>query len=120
MTTKEIAAAILEAYEAHGYNCFGVRTGRPAEVGEELERSHVWDDNRPTDEELPGTCATGFGHLWFDGEVEDEEAIEKALEIHGGWEYAGGMTYVIGGRHAADGTDAHEVIISDAHVICIL
>ena len=95
MNLTEIAQAIAKAYDEKGYTYFGVRTGRTAEIGEELEPSHDWDYENDwfSDELLPGTCSTGIGNLWFDGEVEDEEEIEKAIARHNENHYVGEMTY---------------------------
>lgn len=122
MNISEIAQAIAKAYDEKGYTYFGVRTGRNAEIGEELECSRDWDYENDwfSDELLPGTCSTGIGNLWFDGESEDEEEIEKAIARHLENHYVGEMTYIIGGKDSTYGDDMGEMIIADAEVICIV
>lgn len=116
---KEIAKAIEKAFDEKKYTCFGVRTGRTAEVGEKLEPSHDWDIENDwfSDELLPGTCCTGIGGDFED--YEDEE-IEKALAQHHKNYYLGEMTYIIGGRRSEYGNDPGEEIIADAEVIYIV
>ena len=122
MNIAEISQAIAKAYSEKGYTCFGVRTGRIAEIGEELEPSRDWDHESDwfSDELLPGTCSTGISGLWFDGESEDEEEIERAISKHKKLRYDGEMTYIIGGPREDYGEDDGEKIIKDAEVICIV
>lgn len=122
MNIAEIAQSIAKAFNEKGYTCFGVRTGRAAEIGEELEPSHDWDHESDwfSDELLPGTCSTGIGYLWYDGESEDEEEIEKAIAKHKRLRYYGEMTYIIGGLREDYGEDDGEKIIENAEVICII
>lgn len=108
MNVTEIVQAILKAHNEKGYTYFGVRTGRTAEIGEILERSHDWD----SEELLPGTCSTGIGFMWFDGDSEDEEEIAKAIALHIDNRYDGEMTYIIGGKHSDCGEDSGELIIT--------
>lgn len=122
MNITEIAQSIAKINNKKGYTCFGVRTGRTAEIGEVLEPSHDWDHGSDwfSDELLPGTCSTGIGYLWYDGEAEDEEEIEKAIAKHKRLCYDGEMTYIIGGLSEDYGEDDSEKIIKDAEVICIV
>lgn len=122
MRIKEIAQAITKANGEYGFTHFGVRTGRIAEIGEELERSHNWnhEDDCFGEDFLPGTCATGIGYLWYDGEAEDEEEIENAIAKHKENNYDGEMTYIIAGKESEYGEDDGELIIKNATVICII
>ena len=117
---KEIIAAMQTAYN-NGYTSFGVRTGENVKIGQELECSHDWDYENDCESEdfLNGTCATGFGYLWFDGEREDEEAVVKAIE-HNAKCYAGEMQYIIAGNSEDYGADDKEVIIESAVVIAVV
>ena len=114
MTLENIAKAIDEASEKYGYNCFGIRTGKAAEVGSELESSYVWDNNQQTDEQLDGTCSTGIARWW------DESGIENAMKKHNSLGYSDEMTYIIGGKDSEYGEDESELIIKSAHVICVI
>lgn len=122
MSITEIAKTIAKAFDEKGYTYFGVRTGRIAEIGEKLEPSHDWDyeNDCSSDEMLSGTCSTGIGGLWFDGEPEDEEEIEKAISRHIKNNYVGEMTYIIGGNRSEYGNDDGEMIIANAEVIYIV
>lgn len=121
MNITAIAQAIAKAFNEKGYTYFGVRTGRTAEIGEELEPSHDWDyeNDCSSDEMLSGTCSTGISDLWFDGESEDEEEIKKAIARHIKNNYDGEMTYIIGGNKSEYGNDAGEMIIANAEVIFV-
>lgn len=112
--------AINEAHEKYHYEWFAVRTGRKAEVGEIIENSYQWNEDVPREEweELNGTCGTGIGDLWFDGDEDDDVAVEKAIAANAG--YPGEMQYIIGGKYADYGNDESEVIIECAEVICII
>ena len=117
----DIMQKIIEAKNS-GYRYFGIRTGRVAKIGEELERSHDWDyeNDCESEELLDGTCATGFnGMLWFDGEEEDDELVEQAIALNKKT-YGGDMQYVIGGYDSEYGNDEQEIIISGATVIAII
>ena len=116
----DITQKIIEA-KNNGYRYFGIRTGRVAEIGEELECSHGWnyENDCESEELLDGTCATGFnGSLWFDGE-EDDELVEQAIALNKK-RYGGDMQYVIAGYDSEYGNDEQEVIISGATVIAII
>lgn len=107
---------ILEKIEKSNLNHFGIRSeDRSLEEGYELEASHDWEDNEMQDELLSGTCATGIGYLWLDGEQEDVDTLQKAISANGG--RYGDHVYIIGGDSYEDGNDDGEVIISDAIVI---
>lgn len=114
---KNIIKAMEEA-KRNGLNHFGVITDDELKIGQELECSHDWDYEYDcvSDELLNGTCATGFGELWFDGETEDEEAIEKAVEFNAKF-YSGDAQYIIAGDGEEYGADEKEIIISNAVVI---
>lgn len=115
--TKTILNVLIE--NQNNYKCFGIRTDdRELNIGDELGCSHDWDfeNDTPSEELLPGICATGFGELWYD--EDDIETIEKALNAHKS--YYGKHTYLIGGYFEKYGDDESEVIISDAEVIAVL
>ena len=60
------------------YCVYGLRTDdRVLKVGDELgcSRDLYWENTEET--YLPGTCATGFGYLWYDEDDIDE--VRKAL-----------------------------------------
>ena len=117
----DIMQKIIEAKD-NGYRYFGIRTGKAAEIGEELECSHDWDYENDCESEdlLDGTCATGFnGSLWFDGEEEDDELVEQAIALNKK-RYSGDMQYVIAGYDSEYGNDEQEVIILGATVIAII
>lgn len=117
---KDIIKAIDEA-KKNGFTHFGVRTADGLEIGQELECSHDWDYEHDceSDKLLNGTCATGFGELWFDGEAEDEEAIKNAVEFNAKL-YCGDAQYIIAGDGEEYGADEKEVIISNATVIAVV
>lgn len=114
MTAQEILNKI-ESIRANGA-FFGIRcTDEIHQIGEELECSY--DSN--TEEQLEGTCATGFGHLWFDGEQDDLDEIEKALEIN--QMYEGEHRYLVYGRYGTEyGEDEQEVILTGAEVVAVI
>lgn len=122
MTAIDIMTAITNAHTEHRYSRFGIRTGRVAQIGEELECSHDWDFENDcfSDNLLPGTSSTGIGYLWFDGESDDVETIETALAKHFANNYVGEMTYVIAGHDSVYGDDFGEEIICNATIICII
>lgn len=107
---------ILEKMEKSNFNYFGIRSeDRDLPEGYELEQSHDWDDGVMLDELLSGTCATGIGCLWFDGEQDDIDTVQQAIDANGG--SYGKYMYIIGGDSYEDGNDDGEMIISDAVVI---
>lgn len=107
---------LIRKMEKSGFGYFGIRSeNRNLAEGDELEPSHDWEDNIMLDELLSGTCATGIGHLWFDGEKEDMDTVQKAIDLNGG-KY-GDYMYVIGGDRCEYGNDESEIIIENAVVI---
>ena len=123
MTEQEIIQAIKDATgTGWGIRSFGIRTdSRAYAVGDELPNSYDWNieeiegiDRKP----LPGTCATGFGYLWFDGEQDDIDTVRKALTINA--RYEGKHRYLIGGLDDYYGEDEAEVIIRNAEVIAVI
>jgi hypothetical protein len=119
---KEAMDAITTAYKNNKHiRYFGVRgddTG--ITVGQELDPSYDWDyeNDRQSDRKLSGTCAVKIGYLWYDGEEEDLEEIEKAIAY-----YVKNYQYknisVIGGSDQEYGADENETIITNAEVIYI-
>lgn len=118
------AEKILNAIEAnrHNYCYFGVRVDSKAlNIGDTLECSHNFDTVCDDDSELlGGTCATGFGMLWFDGEQDDIDTINRALEINAAYDRKNAHKYLIGGWDSSYGNDPSEVIIAGAEVVEII
>ena len=107
---------LIKKMENSHFNYFGVRSeNRDLAEGYELEPSHDWEDGIMLDNLLNGTCAMGIGHLWFDGDQEDIDTIQKAIKANGG-KYGAHM-YIIGGDSYEDGNDYGEIIISNATVV---
>ena len=103
------------------YSYFGIRADdRLFSVGEYLPNSfNQFDEVEPEEwEEINGTCATGFGYIWFDGEQDDVSEVEKALRINS--QYIGDHQYLIAGNSREYGNDEAEIIIQDAVVVDVL
>ena len=113
---------ILKAIEKamnEGNRYFGIRGDNvDFEIGTQLDSSYDWDyDNDcQSDSKLNGTCSTAIGYLWFDGEIEDEETIEKALNYHKE-NYRYKYVTIIAGTDQEYGADENEAIIKNAEVI---
>lgn len=117
--TSEAKQKVLSALIENGYSfCYyGVRTDDALyEVGDELPESRSWDDNNPTGEILPGTCATGFGSLWYDDD--DAAAVDKTLALQE--DYVGDHQYLIAGDRCTYGDDIGEIIIERAVVVAVI
>lgn len=117
---NEILEAIKKA-KAEGYRYFGIRGDDVKfEVGEELEPSYDWNHEYdiPSTEKLSGTCSTGIDYLWYDGEQEDLDTIEKAIKLNETYPY--NYRTVIAGESAEYGEDEGELIISGAKVIYVI
>ncbi len=119
---KTLIDNILKAIEKamnEGNRYFGIR-GDDVEfkVGTQLDSSYDWDyDNDcQSDSKLGGTCSTTIGYLWFDGEEEDVETIEKALNYHKE-NYSYEYVTLIAGTDQEYGADENESIIENAEVI---
>lgn len=67
---------------------------------------------------LDGTCAIGFGYLWFDGEDEDIKTVEKAIAMCA--EYGFKNMYLIAGYDYNYGDDDSEIVIKCAEVVGII
>ena len=110
------------AENSNNYRVFGVRSDdRILNVGDALGNSHEWDEENDTyfeDQYLNGICATGFGYLWLDGEQEDQEELEKILNIND--QYTGEHQYLIAGDESEYGNDESEVIIRNAVVLAVI
>ena len=121
MTAAEKILAEMEA-NRRNYSCFGIRTDAGVHsVGDELECSRNFDTVCEEDDELlNGTCATGFGMIWYDGEQDDIDEINKALEVNARYDYPGSHKYLIGGYGFEYGNDEKEVIIIGAEVVAII
>lgn len=120
MTAKEILKKI-EEIRMNGA-CFGIRcTDETHEIGDELENSYNWNefDEEHDGEELDGTCCTGFGYLWFDGEQGDLDEIQKALDINS--RYSGKHQYLVYARYGGEyGDDEQEVIFPAPEVVAVI
>ena len=123
MNIEKIMNAIYEAHK-NGFTHFGVRGDNvDIEVGQSLENSYDWDyeNDCQSTEKLPGTCTTGFGYLWFDGDDEDRENIETAISYNmENYRYT--HVSVIAGTYA-DGRfekDPNELLIADEQVIYVI
>lgn len=119
MTAKEILKVIEES--GKNYTMFGVRAdNREFEIGDELPCSHNMIDDLYDEETgmyplLDGTCAIGFGQLWFDGEDDDIETVNAALEAcH---KYCTDRMYLVVGSGYQYGDDAGEIVIENAVVV---
>lgn len=109
------------------YNMFGLRwDDREFKIGEELPKSHRWEDGIETEEELNGTCAimvsdeSDFLDYLEGKEIADcgeldryNSALKKdpyladhiylvAIESHWGWEW---------------GEDENEIVMNGAEVV---
>lgn len=124
MTAAEIINIITE--KRKNYTVFGIRgDDRTFSSGEELPCSrNMVDDLLEENEDgileypmLDGACATGFGHLWFDGDDEDIDTIEKAI-IANRDAYGCEHLYLVAGYDYEYGDDDSEIIIKGAEVIC--
>ena len=96
------------------YCVYGLRTDdRVLKVGDELgcSRDLYWENTEET--YLSGTCATGFGYLWYDEDDIDE--VRKALARQ--QDYDGAHMYLIAGDDSEYGNDPAEIIIRNAVVV---
>lgn len=121
MTATEIMDAITE--NKRKYTVFGIRgDDRSFAASEDLPCSQNMVDDLYDHETgeyplLDGTCATGFGFFWFDGDDEDIETVQKALDYNKE-KYSYKNHYLIGGYDYEYGDDEHELIIKGAEVVC--
>lgn len=107
--------ALIES--GHKYNYYGIRTDdHMYQIDEELECSHDLSDDAEEGTLLNGTCATGFGYLWYDEDDIDE--VRKALARQ--QDYDGAHMYLIAGEGEGYGNDPQEVIISHAVVVAVI
>jgi hypothetical protein len=119
---EKIMAAIIES--GNTYCHYGLRTDDlELTIGQELDWSidGSYEGETATAETgeqvyLNGTCATGFGFLWYD--EDDREAVEKAVNTNS--EYIGKHKYLIAGSSCEYGDDTDEIIIPDAVVVAII
>ena len=121
MTALEIMEIINKAHEEDYNAVFGIRTDDASmNIGDACRLSHEWDYENGWEAEgyMDGTCATGIGYLWFDGEQDDIDEINKALEIQK--DYQGAHQYVVMGSGYEYGNDPAEIVMTDAKVIAVL
>lgn len=107
--------ALIE--NGHKFGCYGLRTdSRVLNVGDELgcSRDLYWENTEET--YLNGTCATGFGYLWYDEDDIDE--VRKALKRQ--QDYDGAHMYLIAGDSSEYGDDPQEIIIKNAVVVAVI
>lgn len=103
------------------YTVYGVRgDNRDFEAGDELPCSRNMIDDLYDHEAgeyplLDGTCAIGFGYLWFDGEDEDIETVKKSITMCS--EYGYKNLYLVGGYDYEYGDDDGEIVIKCAEVV---
>ena len=104
MTVAGATELIGEDYDMYGVRVDPIRYA----VGDTLPDSRVWEDGEPTEEVLEGTSCIEIrkGNL--------EEAIRWARS------YGGGIRYLVAGNAWTYGEDAHEVLIRDARVLCLV
>ena len=118
---KPAMSAINNAHANANLNYFGIRGDNylPT-IGQKLDPSNDWDyDNDcPSLAKLPGTCATGMGYLWHDGEEEDLEELAKAIQYHTD-NYCCNHLSIIGGMSYECGADENEIVIQNAEVIYV-
>lgn len=92
-----------EDFEITGYRFISRDFSPEPKVGDELERSFVWDGDAITDEELRGTCC-----------FETREQIEKYAK----WSKGNGWIVRVGGDDAGRGNDfVGEILIDNAEVM---
>lgn len=122
-------AMVEKGYANNAGALCGIRTDeRLLNVGDELGSSRDWaaeDAAREINFEeveiyCDGTCATGFGYLWFDEDSKEDDlkTIEKAILLNKS--YPGEHMYLIAGDGSEYGNDDAEVILSNAVVIAVL
>lgn len=120
MTNQEILNAIKN--NENKFSVFGIRgDSRIFSNGEELPCSQnmlddLYDFETHSYPLLDGTCAIGFGNLWFDGEDEDLETIEEAISKCR--KYGFENMYLIAGYGYEYGDDDSEIVIKCAEVVC--
>lgn len=115
MTVKEIVEIIMKSENEQEGKKFGIRTDDlDLNVGEYFGLSHDWDfeNDRPSDEYLNGTCTTGIRYMFAD-EEDITEAVEKALEKQN---YCGKYQYLVAGTASEYGDDDLELIINNSNL----
>ena len=111
------------------YNMFGVRfDDREFQIGDELPRSHRWDDGSYTEEELSGTCAIFVSDEsdfldYLDGKQEaDYGELDRYNEaLHAG--YLGEHIYLVAINSSWGfewGEDEHEIVMNGAEVVRVI
>lgn len=121
ITDPANAKNIVELIKTNGSDwCYGIRSDdRVLAAGDELSNSYDWTD-LTGNTQLDGTCATGMGYLWYDGEADDLDTVTRALATHAKKLYDGQHLYLISGDDCEDGDDEAEVIISNAKVVAAI
>ena len=111
--------ATIKNYQENGYKSFAVRGDNvDINVGEKLDCSYDWDYENDccSEEKLNGTCGIAFGYLYFDGEEEDLETVENAIN-YCKENYCYKNFEIIAGTDEEYGADEKEIVIKNA--ICI-
>ena len=91
-----------------GFRCLPAADPR-YKIGEQMDNSMDWQDDRCTGEELRGACALAA-----------TVAINDAIRILQGYHGADAAIYIIAGDSSLRGQDQNEVIISSPHVVGII
>ncbi len=115
----DLISTIIKAITENPYKIYGIR-GDDRELMSKGEyfgnsKSTTWDEEEC---ELGGTCAIGFGCLWFDGSEEDVNTIKQTIKLMEGYDYE--HWYLVTGDNAEYGNDPGEQIITNCSVVEIL
>lgn len=123
MTAKEIMQVIID--NKRRYMVFGIRSDNHAyNSGDDLPCSRNMVDDLYDHETgeyplLDGTCATEIGSLLFDGDDEDIETVQEAIDYNRNF-YGFKHLYLVGGYDYEYGDDARELVIKGAEVVCVI
>lgn len=90
-------------HETTGFRFISRDFSPEPKIGDELDRSFVWDGDQITDNELSGTCC-------FDSREQIEEYAK--------WSKGNGWIVRVGGENAGSGDDFEgEILIDNAEVL---
>ena len=106
---KKIIKEIKKAIEKSNKQYFGLRSemDNDYQIGDITKKSFIWDDDTPTNEQLPGTCAIRV----------DKNSIEAGLKAVS--DYYGKEILVLAAdaKERYDDADYRETLLVDAEVI---